>query len=107
MEIKFSHNWNNKLSGQVFTTIRNSSNEKGEYYTNQIGKTFDVWLKGQNVIKKAVLVNVRPIQYNKIPLSLIAVDTGIVDVNKQIDLFKRFGMKETYSIMLVLTFDSI
>ena len=39
MEIKFSHNWNNKLSGKVFTTIRNSNVDKFVWYDRQIGET--------------------------------------------------------------------
>jgi hypothetical protein len=105
--IKFSHNWNNKLDCGVFTTIRNATEEKYNYYKDSRAQVFNVQLKGKGIIKKANLMQVRKMKYALIEYSILAFDTGIIDPVEQLALFQKFGMKEITSEMLILTFSSI
>ncbi len=45
-QIKFSHNWNNKLSLQYFTTIRKSDVQTEKYYISKVDEDFDIILDG-------------------------------------------------------------
>jgi len=105
--IRFSHNWNGKLSQNVFTTIRNHTDSKYHYYLESKKSVFDVWLKGSGNIKQATLIDVCLINYSDIPFPLIATDTGIVDEDKALGLFEKFGMEDDHEWMIVLTFESL
>ena len=51
-KIKFSHNWNNKLDGVIFTTIRRSTPRKNDYYIGCQGEVFDVQLNKISAMAK-------------------------------------------------------
>lgn len=103
--IKFSRNWNNKLNNNIFTTIRKYSDEKYEYYLNQLNKQFYVELnKKMTCIVK--LLEVTPSNYLDISLTMLRLDTGIIDNNNIDDIFKIFGIKENDKV-LILTFAKI
>ncbi len=105
--IRFTHNWNGKLSQDVFTTIRNYTFDKYNYYLKSVTREFDVWLKGSGVIKKAILVDAERYEYEAIPDGFVAVDTGITEPIKALQLFKDFGMKSRISDMIILTFGPV
>ena len=104
--IKFSHNWNNKLNNEYFTTIRGTGgdydNKKFEYYSEKIGEVFSVLLKGKEVCK-AELVMVELREFDDICHALLIADTGTTEYMK---IFRKFGI-EGYENVLILTFHRI
>ena len=104
MQINFNNNWNSKLNQHIFTTIRNHTNEKEKYYKSLINQLFDINLN-DNITGKAYLKNVWVEQYSNIPFPLIAIDTGIIKPIKNMKLFEKFGMKDSNSKMIILTFE--
>lgn len=88
--IKFTHNWNNKLEQQVFTTIRRWNHEKQEYYEQLISEPFDVLLKGTKV-GVAELHSVQVVEFSQIPKGLIMMDTGLREEHAY-DIFSQFGL---------------
>ena len=104
-KIKFSHNWNNKLNNDIFTTIRKYDNEKYYYYFNQTNKEFEIVLNG-NIVGKAVLINVEHLDYINIPYCLLRLDTGLKTKESINELFNKFGINNN-SEVLVLTFERI
>ncbi len=105
--IKFSHNWNGKLNQKVFTTIRNHTSDKYKYYNNSIGGAFNVFLAGSGDIKQSILLKAEMVLYYDIPFGLIAIDTGITDEDKAFELFKKFGLKDATSWVIILTFGPV
>jgi len=97
--IKFSHNWNNKLACKVFTTIRRWEEEKEKYYQGCVGKTFTVMLSN-NKIGEAVLRAAYPEQISRIPVLILMLDTGMLDLPDILDLFKKFGVKDKVIVLL-------
>jgi hypothetical protein len=98
-KIKFSHNWNNKLSAKIFTTIRKATQNKVDYYKGCVGEDFQVLLNNKKICE-ARLINVGITMFKKIPPILLMLDTGTKDYKK---IFKRFGIYDnTYVIHLEL-----
>ena len=83
-KIKFTHNWNNKLSCKFFTTIRKFSKEKKEYYRKYYNATFDVLLNDKKVCEAKL------------------VDINVIEFHLQ-DVFIKFGIKNETKVLL-LTF---
>ena len=54
-QIKFSHNWNNKLSNDIFTTIRRFTDEKFDYYKENLNKKFEVVLKNKVIGNNTII----------------------------------------------------
>jgi len=101
--IRFSHDWNNKVTGhnELFTTVRGRTPEKWIYYCDRIGKIFDVVLKKKKICGAELLV-VRGDRLNEIPLPLLIIDTGIdniADINK---LFVKFKIPENGEVMVLV-----
>ena len=99
--IKFSHNWNQKLNQKIFTTIRSFDTKKWNYYKGQENEDFTVLLKG---VKHSIvtLISVETEKLGMLPKGLICADTG----NKFEDamaIFKRFGLGKQQEA-IVLTF---
>ena len=101
--IKFSHNWNNKLNNDIFTTIRNHTLEKEKYYRKQIGEIFEVELQEKKT-GEARLMKVEVKEYIEIDFNLLMLDTGMTNLRKITKLFLDFGMEDYMSDMLILTF---
>ena len=89
--VKFSHNWNNKLNCNVFTTIRKYTDNKADYYGCNVDGEFAIDLNGV-IVGTAILVSVRLETLYKIPAEVIMVDSGL-DREKAYDLFEKFGIK--------------
>ena len=92
--IKFSHNWNSKLSGDFFTTIRKA--EKYSYYQLRIGETFKVVLNGEHIFD-AILHDATLKKIEDITPELMVLDTGTMDYKK---LFEKFHVKDTCTLLL-------
>jgi len=101
-KIKFSHNWNNKLNHNIFTTIRKYTEEKYHYYNDLMGSNFDVLLNNEK-IKEANLIDIDICDFKTIPNGLLHVDTGMVNNYEIEDLFAKFGISENDRV-LILTF---
>ena len=101
-KIKFSHNWNNKLNHEVFTTIRKSTPEKCQYYFDEVGKVFEVVNLDKHICN-ARLIEIEEKKFKEIPLGLLHTDTGIINNYEIEDLFKRFGITREVFV-LILTF---
>lgn len=92
--IKFSHNWNNKLDCDIFTTIRRFTEEKYLYYSQSLGECFNVVLTDLDntdkelVYTKAKLVSVMEEDLREIPLGILILDTGSFEPFKIFEQFK-------------------
>jgi len=105
--IKFSHDWNGKLSkgAGIFTTIRKSDPKKNDYYGERIGEIFVLILNGK-AIGEATLVDIWSCQFSDLNPPLLMVDTGYKEQLKIEKLFNSFkiGKKDR---VIVLVFDRI
>jgi hypothetical protein len=71
--ICFTYNWNNKLSGKIFTTIR-LKNPK-----HQINETYEIFLKkgtGFVFLCHATIMDIRHIKLSEINEFIAGLDTG-------------------------------
>jgi len=104
--IKFSNDWNSKLSsGKVFTTIRKYDSKKNGYYGERIGKMFNVVLKGKT-IGEAKLKDVWGSKFSEVNPPLLMLDTGYTE-RKDIDkIFKNFKVGPDDRVV-VLVFEKI
>lgn len=68
-QLQFSTNWNNKLTGNFYTTLRLASPKF------QMGKVFDVYLSGK-FLHKAQVCEVRIIMLNQLNAFVCGLDTG-------------------------------
>lgn len=106
-QIKFSHNWNNKLNNHVFTTIRKWTKEKYDYYNKlQINDTNLLVTLNKRIIKQVKLFSVYTEEYGFIPQVLLQLDTGMIDRCKIDSLFKRFGIS-SHNKVIILTFETV
>lgn len=78
-QIKFSKNWNNKLSCPVFTTIRHAS------FSYEVGKPVQIFLNDRHLFD-AVVEKVSFFAFNSIPAEILMTDTGM----KPEEAFKVF-----------------
>jgi hypothetical protein len=92
--IKFSHNWNSKLSGDFFTTIRNA--DKYSYYQLREGEIFDVVLDGKHFCQ-ALLKDVSLKRFEDMTPELLVLDTGTTDYK---ELFEKFHVKDICTLLL-------
>ena len=104
--IKFCKNWNNKLDNFCFTTIRNRNDRTFKYYSDNLDKVFDVFLKGQRYTQ-ARLISVTLYEFHNIPQIILAIDTGKVNYTENFDIFKKFGMYDHYAPMMILLFEKV
>lgn len=102
MNIKFSHNWNDKLNHKIFTTIRKSNSNKFQYYFKNIGSRYDVILNNKT-ISNAVLLNVEKQKYIDLPKGLLYQDTGIDSIDLINDVFFKFNIRPNDEV-IILTF---
>ena len=100
--IKFSHNWNNKLNNEYFTTIRKYTDAKFDYYKDKVGEVFSVLLKGKEICK-AELISVEMKNFDNIPEALFIIDTGTETYK---NVFGMFGIVDT-DIVIILVFRKI
>jgi len=107
LTIRFVHNWNNKLDGKVFTTIRKYDTEKADYYFRSKDKVFTVMLDNKPYgSAKLVEVYVEDIEDLLglegwgVPALLLKLDTGLTDLGTILELFKKFGVKDKVIILL-------
>ena len=98
-KIRFSHNWNNKLSGKVFTTIRKWDAEKADYYLGSKGLMFTIILN-DIVLGTAKLLDAVVEDLNEVSEILLNLDTGLTSQEDIMALFKKFGVKDKVIILL-------
>jgi len=99
--IKFTHNWNNKLDCFVFTTIRRSFPSKDAYYDAQIGNVFQVMVKGE-LHSYATLRTVYKGAFETIHEIIKALDTGVFDPEQYKWVFKGFGITDKTPVLLLV-----
>jgi hypothetical protein len=99
LKIKFSKNWNHKLSNDIFTTIRLQS----DYYYK--GAQYQVILNDQ-LLYNAVCIDVVLYSFEGIPDYVLMTDTGYSDPATARDIFKRmYGDKLLKHKLAVITLD--
>jgi hypothetical protein len=101
--IRFSHDWNRKLTGgnELFSTIRRYIFSKSVYYSQALGEIFSVELKGKKVCE-AELVAVKSCRLNEIPLAFLMVDTGLTGEEKIDDVFSNFGISLNGDVLILV-----
>lgn len=94
--IKFSEDWNGKLtsSGNFFTTIRKA--EKFQYYQTRIGEIFNVLLNGIHIYD-TILEDASLKKVEQITPELMVLDTGTMDYKK---LFEKFHVTDLCVLLL-------
>ena len=102
-KINFSHNWNQKLDCDIFTTIRKYDKSKSGYY--QPGDVFDVILCGEfktqaKLIDKETHIFGDIIRWQP---ELLALDVGLWDVDEVIAVFEKFKINR-FTPAMVLKF---
>ena len=99
--INFSYNWNNKLHCKSFTTIRLRNVNK-----YQIGKEYNILLKKQ-LLKSAVIEDIKTIYFNQINEFIARVDTGYSAFETKNILKKMYSKvnleKQPFSFILLST----
>ena len=99
LQIKFSHNWNKKLTQDVFSTIRKYTPEKMEYYSEHLGDTFEIYLNGTYLCLR-VLVSVDFRKFHELPLAMLLVDTGL-PIDEMAQVFKNFGIENNTQVIVL------
>lgn len=84
--IVFSHNWNNKLGCDCFTTIRLHNPQK--YKVKQVYHI----LLNDNLIKEAIILDIKTISFSQINNFIAYLDTGL-SVEECKGLLKRMYYK--------------
>ncbi len=102
-QIKFSHNWNNKLNNNIFTTIRKYTPEKYKYYLDLKSYDFDVILNGKK-FKEVKLVGIEIKKFKDIPSEVLILDTGILSIIDIEKVFYKFGLNTIQDEMIILIF---
>lgn len=104
--IIFSHNWNNKLDNDIFTTIRTHSPDKERYYRKNIGLDFDVVLNCKDKCKVQLIgIEVKP--FDKINDDILILDTGLMSIIDIEKVFYKFGMNTIKDKMIILILKKI
>lgn len=97
-QIKFLHNWNNKLNCTIFSTIRKSK----DYWVNQQNKPIEIILNDVSM-GDAILYKIITVKFKDIRPATIEIDTGM-EFSKAIKLFKNFGIvSDTHVDILYFT----
>ena len=104
--IKFSKNWNNKLSNLCFTSLMLHDKTKYDYYHKNTGKVFDIFLDGKRH-SKAKLVSMETIIFKDIPKIVLAIDTGKFNYFENTDVLKKNKIYNVDSQMIVLLFEKV
>jgi len=100
-QIKFSHNWNNKLNCKMFTTIRRHTPEKEIYYRRHIKATLDVILNGEKY-SEARLMHVMSYPFKYVDNTVLIQDTGIFIKDDVDALFMKFGISPETNVMILI-----
>lgn len=97
--IKFLHDWNKKLGGDYFPTIRPYAVDKQHHYEGKIGEKFEVILKGV-LAGHAKLVSVNSsLRLSEIPFEFLVTDTGTEDPYA---IYSTFGIGKNDKVILLL-----
>lgn len=85
--IRFSHNWNNKLGCNCFTTLRLRNDKK-----HALGEAYDIYLKDK-FLGTAVLESKRTFHASKINTFVAFLDTGY-NVPKTQEIIRKMYKKD-------------
>jgi len=99
--IRFTHNWNNKLNNNIFTTIRTWNADKDHYYSSKVDKPFLSILNGKEH-SWCELLYMEVDKLKNIPRALICADVGKA-YDESMKVFKKFGCGADTTV-IVLTF---
>lgn len=98
--VNFCNNWNNKLNGNIFTTIRRYYEDAyKDYYI--VGKEFKVNLK-RTMTCRAVLIDKDHMPLKKLDYALVMLDTGFADKQDIEKLFEKFKISMDTEITLLV-----
>lgn len=84
LSVKFQENWNKKLYGKYFTTIR-----KENYYLNK-GDIVDIVLKGK-AVASAKVIECDLLYFHELGQVMVMCDTGYSYADS-LELFFKFGI---------------
>jgi hypothetical protein len=99
--IRFSHNWNQKLDCDIFTTIRRYEKSKSQYYTP--GDVFNVYLN-DTIKTQAKLIDKEIHIFGDIVRwqpDLLALDAGLWDVDEVCAVFDKFKINRATPAMIL------
>ena len=85
--VRFRENYNKKLYGNYFTTIRNKN------FNLQVGKFYEIALKGK-IVMQAQAIAVSTVKFHELNQLTIMMDTGM-SYSNALDMFKGFGLNIT------------
>jgi uncharacterized protein YqfB (UPF0267 family) len=94
--LRFGYNWNNKLSGRYFTTLRLWNETR-----YQPGEAFTVWLN-ETYLGEAELVSIRKIFPDRLNEFICGLDTGYSVPETRKILERMYKGKENHGLMLGL-----
>lgn len=89
-QLKFSHNWNNKLNCNCFTTLRIENLNK-----YKVGNIFEVILK-KEVLKKVMVIEVKSLYLHQLNEYISQLDTGYSTPETK-EIFKKMFPKIDFS----------
>ena len=105
-KIKFSENWNNKLTNKIFSTIRKFSDSKFDLYKKNFLKEFNINLKDDDgnfqYYGKAILKYIKIVQLRKMTSNELMLDTGISSLDAIFEFFENLNIKKSDDIILLI-----
>lgn len=96
--IDFSEDWNNKLSCNVFSTIRKLTPEKLDLFSANLGAVFDINLKGRKTCE-ARLIGLKYSRLSDIDDWLLWLDVGVPTRGEALKIFESFGIDEKTDVL--------
>jgi hypothetical protein len=101
--INYNKNWNNKLDCEYYTTIRKYTDEKYQYYQENLDREFEVFIDGKPYTKSK-LFDLHTEKLEDIDSLTVMMDTGVPEVplDAQRNLFKGFNMDLEDRVILLV-----
>jgi hypothetical protein len=99
-KISFSRNWNEKLCCKIFPTVRKRTDDKLDFYGENLGKLFDVFLE-QRKIFSAFLIAMKSFRLRDVPLEFLFLDTGCDNRDAVFAIFENYGIQPDDEVLLL------
>jgi len=101
-KLSFSHNWNNKLECDIYTTFRGFKEDRYQYRVSNTGKIHDVFLKRKHYHQATLRYVTHFEQLAQVDVTLLRLDTGLVEFRDIVELFRRFGIEPEDPVMMLV-----